>query len=103
MTLVNAPFDRSSLGLTLALLRRGLELGGWWPVVLALLDVATAFGIIVLLTIATVIGAQRSGDLAVRPGGEAARILALNDLFDGIAANPRAAESVWVNACCCPP
>jgi hypothetical protein len=29
--LLNAPFDWASLGLTRALLRRGLELGGWWP------------------------------------------------------------------------
>jgi hypothetical protein len=31
LTLLNAPFDWASLGLTRALLRRGLELGGWWP------------------------------------------------------------------------
>jgi hypothetical protein len=29
LTLINAPFDWTSLGLTRALLRRGLELGGW--------------------------------------------------------------------------
>jgi hypothetical protein len=29
LTLLNAPFDWASLGLTRALLRRGLELGGW--------------------------------------------------------------------------
>src|SRR5262249_34113573 len=34
LTLLNAPFDWASLGLTRALLRRGLELGGWWPYVL---------------------------------------------------------------------
>jgi hypothetical protein len=28
LTLINAPFDWASLGLTRALLRRGLELGG---------------------------------------------------------------------------
>jgi hypothetical protein len=31
LKLLNAPFDWASLGLTWALLRRGLELGGWWP------------------------------------------------------------------------
>jgi hypothetical protein len=29
LTLLNAPFDWASLGLTRALLRRGLELGEW--------------------------------------------------------------------------
>ena len=38
LTLLNAPFDWASLGLTRALLRRGLELGGWWPYLLALAD-----------------------------------------------------------------
>jgi hypothetical protein len=31
LTLLNAPFDWVSVGLTRALLRRGPELGGWWP------------------------------------------------------------------------
>jgi hypothetical protein len=35
-TLINAPIDWASLGLTRALLRRGLQLGGWWPYLLAI-------------------------------------------------------------------
>ena len=42
LTLLNAPFDWASLGLTRALLRRGLELGGWWPYLLALVDAPEA-------------------------------------------------------------
>jgi hypothetical protein len=42
LTLLNAPFDWASLGLTRALLRRGLELRGWWPYALALADAALA-------------------------------------------------------------
>ena len=38
IALINAPFDWASLGLTRALLRSGLELGGWWPYVLGLAD-----------------------------------------------------------------
>jgi hypothetical protein len=98
LTLINAPFDWASLGLTRALLRRGLELGGWWPVVLALADVVIAFCVIVLLTIASVAGVQTFDDLAARAGGEAARILPLDDLFDGIAADPGAATYWWVYA-----
>jgi hypothetical protein len=42
LTLLSAPFDWASLGLTRALLRRGLELGGWWPYLLALADAVLA-------------------------------------------------------------
>ena len=42
LSLLNAPFDWASLGLTRALLRRGLELGGWWPYALALVDAGLA-------------------------------------------------------------
>jgi hypothetical protein len=48
LTVINAPFDWFSLGLTRALLRRGLELGGWWPYVLALADALAAAFIIAL-------------------------------------------------------
>lgn len=40
LTLLNAPFDWASLGLTRALLRLGLERGGWWPLVYGLVDAA---------------------------------------------------------------
>jgi hypothetical protein len=49
LTLLIAPFDWASLGLTRALLRRGLELGGWWPYALALVDAALAAVIIAAL------------------------------------------------------
>jgi hypothetical protein len=42
LTLLNAPFDWASLGLTRALLWRGLELGGWWPYILAFVDAGLA-------------------------------------------------------------
>src|SRR5262249_1701489 len=58
LTLLNAPFDWVSLGLTRALLRRGLELGGWWPYLLALADASIAGGIIALLALTMVIGVQ---------------------------------------------
>jgi len=69
LTLVNAPFDWASLGLTRALLRRGLELGGWWPYVLALADAALAAVIVVGLLFTIVIGVQTFGHLTQHGGG----------------------------------
>jgi hypothetical protein len=96
LTLLNAPFDWASLGLTRALLRRGLELGGVWPYFLALVDAALAAGIIVALTLTMVIGVQAFDELAVR--GHRAEMLPLKALFDGIAAHPAAPEYWWVYA-----
>jgi hypothetical protein len=98
LTLVNAPFDWASLGLTRALLRRGLELGGWWPYLLALADALAAAFIIALLAITMVIAVQMFDDLAEHAGGPIARVLPLEKLFDGIAAQPSAPEYWWVYA-----
>jgi hypothetical protein len=96
LTLFNAPFDWASLGLTRALLRRGLELGGWWPYLLALVDAALASVIIACLALVMVIGVQAFDELAVYGGGNP--VLPLNTLFDGIARNPGAPEYWWVYA-----
>jgi hypothetical protein len=98
LTLINAPFDWAALGLTRALLRRGLELGGWFPYALALADAVAAAAVIALLSVVCVLGVQAFGDLAAHAGGEDARILPLGSLFDGIAANPSAPEYWWVYA-----
>lgn len=65
LTLLNAPFDWTSLGLTRALLRRGLELGGWWPYLLAIVDACIAGVIIALLALTMVVGVQAFDELAV--------------------------------------
>jgi hypothetical protein len=98
LTLINAPFDWASLGLTRALLRRGLESGGWWPYVLALVDAMCAAIIIATLTVVSVIAIQLFDDLAARTAGDSARILGLTELFDGIEAHPSAPEFWWVYA-----
>ena len=95
LTLINAPFDWFSLGLTRAFLRRGIELGGWWPYFLALLDAASALLIVALLLGSMVIGVQLFDHLALLGGGKAA-ILPLQPLFDGIKAHPEAPEFWWV-------
>jgi hypothetical protein len=93
LTLLNAPFDWASLR---ALLRRGLELKGWWPYLLALVDAALAGVIIALLALVMVLGVQAFEELAVHGGGAA--VLPLDTLFDGIAKNPAAPEYWWVYA-----
>jgi hypothetical protein len=96
LTLLNAPFDWASLGLTRALLRRGLELGGWWPYLLALLDALLAGVIIALLALTMVVGVQAFDALAAHGGGKP--ILPLIPLFNGLAAHPEAAEYWWIYA-----
>ena len=96
LTLINAPFDWASIGLTRALLRRGLELGGWWPFALALVDAGLAALVITALALTMVVGVQAFDALAVYRGG--ASVLALDQLFDGIAKHPSAPEYWWVYA-----
>jgi hypothetical protein len=98
LTLLNAPFDWASLGLTRALLRRGLELGGWWPYFLAFVDAIAAVLIVMLLAITMVIGVQTFDHLAEHSGGPDARFLPLDKLLDGIATQPSAPEHWWVYA-----
>jgi len=96
LSLINAPFDWVSLGLARALLRRGLELGGWWPYALALVDAVLAAAIIAALAFTMVIGVQTFDALAIHGGG--ASILPLQPLFNGIATNPTAPEYWWLYA-----
>jgi len=98
LTLINAPFDWASLGLTRALLRVGLERGGWWPLLLALIDAISAALIVAALTFAMVLGIQAFDSLAVLGGGTA--ILPLDRLFDGIGNRATALEPEfwWVYA-----
>jgi hypothetical protein len=110
LTLINAPFDWASLGLTRALLRRGLELKGWWPFFLALADAMAAAVIIALLALTMVIGVQTFDALAIYGGGAPVLPLTLFDsvidysapgwhfLLDGIAAHPELPEYWWVYA-----
>jgi hypothetical protein len=96
LTLLNAPFVWASLGLTRALLRRRLELGGWWPYLLALADACLAGVITALLALTMVIGVQAFDELAVR--GNDAAVLPLDTLFGGIAKSPGAPKYWWAYA-----
>jgi hypothetical protein len=96
LSLLNAPFDWASLGLTRALLRRGLELGGWWPYALALVDAGLAAVIIAVLALTMVVGVQAFVVLAAHGGSVA--VLPLEPLFKGIAEHPGAPEYWWIYA-----
>ena len=98
LTLLNAPFDWISLGLTRALLRRGLERKGWWPFAYALTDAALAALVIACLALVMVLGVEAFDDLAAIRGGEKAVILPLKPLFDGIAETPADPKNWWVYA-----
>ncbi len=99
LTLLNAPFDWASLGLTRALLRRGLELKmEWWPYIYAVIDACLATVVIALLALTMVLGVQAFDELAVHGGGTKAAVLPLDQLFDGISKHPEEPEYWWVYA-----
>ena len=94
LTIVNAPFDWLSLGLTRGFLRRGLELPGGWPWVLALIDAALATVLILALSATMLVSVQLYNELVVRGGGTAP--LPLEALLEGLAAEPAAPQYWWV-------
>ena len=89
-TLINAPFDWLTLGLTRALLRRGLELGGWWPLLLAIADLIMAAVVIVLLGAAMVIAVDAFNAVTVSAGGE--NVFDLAGTLNGLADPKRRSE-----------
>jgi hypothetical protein len=94
LTLVVAPFDWFSLGLTRLLLRYGLERQAWWPYFYALVDACCAVVVILLLGCTLVIGVQTFNLAAVAGGGAA--VLQLDDYFLGIQAHPFASQYWWL-------
>lgn len=97
LTLLNAPFDWLSLGLTRALMRRGLERERWWPYLYALIDALLASTIIALLAMTMVVGTQLFDDLAIYGGGQ--RVLPpMRRFLDAIKAAPASPEYWWVYA-----
>ncbi|MDR3435831.1 hypothetical protein [Telmatospirillum sp.] len=98
LTLINAPFDWLSLGITRGLLRRGLERDGLWPVLYAVLDVVISVAVIALLAVTMVFAIQLFNDVAMLRGGPDASILDVRDLLAGIAKTPGEPEFYWVYA-----
>eukprot|EP01037_Dinobryon_pediforme_P031358 gene31358-35810_t len=98
LTLVNAPFDWLSLGITRGLLRRGLERTGLWPAFYAVVDVLLSSLVIGALALAMVLAVQTFNDLAIFRAGADANILDVRELLAGIAQSPAEPEYFWVYA-----
>ncbi len=96
LTLVNAPFDWFAIGLTRALLRRGLAPGGRGPFFYAAVDAMVVPPVIALLAFVTVFAVQTFDDIAALRAGDGARILPLDDLFKGLDSRPADPEYWWV-------
>jgi hypothetical protein len=96
LTLVNAPFDWFAIGLTRALLRRGLAPGGRGPFFYAALDALVAPLVIGLLAFVAVLAVQTFDDIAVLRAGVGARTLPLPPLFDGLEKRPGDPEFWWL-------
>ena len=90
LTLINAPFDWLTIGLTRALLRRGLESGGWWPLVLAIVDLIMAAVVIVLLAVAMVVAVDAFNAVTVSAGGK--NVFDLVGTLNGLADPKRRSE-----------
>jgi hypothetical protein len=82
--------------LSRSLITLRLQLKGWWPYFLAVVDASLAAGVIALLAITMMLGVQTFDQLAVHGGGN--RILPLGRLFDRPAASPYAPEYWWLYA-----
>lgn len=99
LTLINAPFDWLSLGLTRLLLRYGIERGGPWPYALALIDAVLAAALIALLAVAMVGEVDLFDHLAEIGGGEKARVLPPMQFYlAALRTEPQAPEFWWVYA-----
>jgi hypothetical protein len=99
LTLVNAPFDWLSLGLTRFLLRYGIQLGGLWPYALAVVDAVVASALITLLALAMVWLTDLFNYLAEQGGGEKAPILPPMPFYLGMLhKQPFAPEFWWAYA-----
>jgi len=90
LTLVNAPFDWLSLGITRGLMRLGVRRVGWAPLWLGLLDVLLSTLIIIALTVTAVIAVQ----LFNRAAGT--DVLDVLDLLNGISTEWWRPEYWWV-------
>lgn len=94
LTLVNAPFDWLSLGLTRGLLHAGLQRGGAWPWLFALVDAAVACVIVMLLAIAMLLAVHGFNHFTLVGGGQI--LLPLRPLLDGLQATPTAPQFWWI-------
>jgi hypothetical protein len=97
LTLFIGTFDWLSLGLTRALMRRGLERGSWWPYLYAVIDALLAPAVVACLAVAMVAAVQLFDDIAVHGGGKPV-IPPMRDFLGAIRADPAKPEYWWIYA-----
>jgi hypothetical protein len=94
--IVNLPFDWASLGLTRALLRRGVEAGAPTPLWLGLLDFFFGLILLALLAVALLASLQWADAAIEYFGGE--KVANVVALLDNIAEKPRDPANYWAYA-----
>jgi len=94
-TIVNAPFDWLSLGLTRLLLRYGIEKGGYWPYALAVVDAVVASLLITILALAMACSNDLFNFLAEQGGGAQASVLPPSSFYLGMLESDPAAPEFW--------
>jgi hypothetical protein len=94
---VNALFDWMSVGLTRALMRRGIERETWWPYLYAVINALLALAVVAILAMAMVAAAQLFDDLAVHGGGNPV-LPPMRELLGAIKAAPGKPEYWWIYA-----
>ncbi|WP_157385539.1 hypothetical protein [Mesorhizobium sp. STM 4661] len=103
LPLISAPFVWFSVGLTRALMHRGLERRAWWPLFYAVLDAAVGVLLVVCLSLSLVIAVQFLNAVVqcgrgVGSCGTGAPLLELSRIFRGLDSNPSAPQFWWVYA-----
>jgi hypothetical protein len=97
ITLITALFGWLSLGLTRALMRRGLERGKGWPYLCAFIDALLALVVMAFLAVAMVAAVQLFDDLAASGGGKPV-FPPMLEFLDAIKADPGNPEYWWIYA-----
>jgi hypothetical protein len=97
LTPLNALFGWMSLGLTRALMRRGIERETWWPYLYAVINALSALAVVAILAMAMVATAQLFDDLAVHGGGNPV-LPPMRELLGAIKAAPGKPEYWWIYA-----
>ena len=96
LTVINAPFDWLALGITRGLLRRGLERGGAWPLVLGLADLAVSIALLLGLAVAVLWATELFNHSTVLGGLKV--VVAPSKLLPALATAPFAPEHLWLIA-----
>ena len=97
VTLITALFGWLSLGLTRALMRRGLERGKWWAYLYAFIDALLALVVMAFLAAAMAAAVQLFDDLAASGGGKPV-FPPMLEFLDAIKADPGNPDYWWIYA-----